>query len=70
MNLTFNTTYHPEFDGQTKRVNHVIEDMLVMYVMDKSSIWEDYLHLVEFSYNNGHQASLKISPFEALYGRK
>jgi hypothetical protein len=48
----------------------VIEDMLRMYVMDKPSKWEDYLHLVEFSYNNGYQASLKMSPFEALYGRK
>jgi hypothetical protein len=31
---------------------------------------EVYLHLVEFSYNNGYQGSLKMSPFEALYGRK
>jgi hypothetical protein len=69
-NLNFNTTYHPESDGQTKRVNQVIEDMLRMYVMDKPSKWKDYLHLVEFSYNNGYQASLKMSPFEALYGRK
>jgi hypothetical protein len=69
-NLNFNTTYHPESDGKTERVNQVIEDMLRMYVMDKPSKWEDYLHLVEFSYNNGHQASLKMSPFEALYGRK
>ena len=38
--------------------------------MDKPSKWEDYLHLVEFSYNNGYQASLKMSPFEVLYGRK
>jgi hypothetical protein len=28
------------------------------------------LHLIEFAYNNGYQASLKMSPFEALYGRK
>jgi hypothetical protein len=48
----------------------VIEDMLRMYVIDKPSKWEDYLHLVEFSYNNVYQASLKMSPFEALYGRK
>jgi hypothetical protein len=48
----------------------VIEDVLRMYVMDKPSKWEDYLHLVEFAYNNGYQASLKMSPFEALYGRK
>ena len=29
-----------------------------------------YLHLVEFAYNNGHQASLGMSPYEALYGRR
>jgi hypothetical protein len=69
-NLNFSMTYHPESDGKTKRVNQVIEDMLRMYVMDKPSKWEDYLHLVEFSYNNGYQASLKMIPFEALYGRK
>jgi hypothetical protein len=67
-NLNFSTTYHPESDGQTERVNRVIEDMLRMYVMDKPSRWEDYLHLVEFSYNNGYHVSLKMSPFEALYG--
>jgi hypothetical protein len=65
-NLNFSTAYHPESNGQTERVNQVIEDMLRMYVMDKPSKWEDYLHLVEFTYNNGYQASLKMSPFEAL----
>jgi hypothetical protein len=48
----------------------VIEDMLRMYVMDKRSKWEYCLHLVEFYYNNGYHASLKMSPFEALYVRK
>jgi hypothetical protein len=70
MNLNFNTTYHPESDGQTERVNQVIEDMIRMYVMDKPYKWEEYLHLVEFAYNNGYQASLKMMPFEALYARK
>jgi hypothetical protein len=69
-NLNFITTYHLESDGKTKRVNQVIENMLRMYVMDKPSKWEDYLHLVEFAYNNGYQELLKMSPFEALYGRK
>ncbi|KAH9293018.1 hypothetical protein KI387_041778, partial [Taxus chinensis] len=32
--------------------------------------WEDYLPLVEFPYNNTYHASLKMAPFEALYGRK
>jgi hypothetical protein len=34
-NLNFSTSYHHESDGQKKRVNRVIEDMLRMYVMDK-----------------------------------
>ena len=34
------------------------------------SKWEDYLNLVDFSYNNGHQESLGLTPFKALYGRK
>ena len=38
--------------------------------MDKPSKWEDYLHLVEFAYNNGYKDSLIMIPFEALYGRK
>src|SRR5713226_2712960 len=44
--------------------------MLRMYVMNKPTKWEDYLHLVEFSYNNGQQSSLGMSPYEALYGRR
>jgi hypothetical protein len=45
-NLNFSTTNHPQTDGWTKRVNQVIEYMLRMYVMDKSSKWEDCLNLV------------------------
>jgi hypothetical protein len=69
-NLNFSTTYHPHSDGQTERVSRIIEDMLRMYGMDKPSKWEGHLHLVEFAYNNGYQYSLRMSPFEALYGRK
>jgi hypothetical protein len=32
--------------------------------------WESNLSYAEFSYNNSYQASIKMSPFEALYGRK
>ena len=68
--IHFSTAYHPQTDGKTERVNHVLEEMLCMYVMQQPTKWEDYLHLVEFSYNNGYQDSLKMSPFEALYGRQ
>jgi hypothetical protein len=70
MNLNLSKTYHPEPDGKIERTNKIIEDMLRMYVMDHPSKWKDYIHLVEFSYNNGYQASLKMILFEALHGRK
>ena len=70
MNLNLCKTYHPDPYGKTKRTNGIIEDMLRIYVMDQPSKWEDYIHLVQFTYNNGYKASLKMSLFEALYGRK
>ena len=68
--MNFSTTYLSQIDGKKESVNQVIEDMLRVYVMDKPSKWDDYFHLVEFAYNNGYHASLKMSPFETLYGKK
>ncbi|XP_016755339.1 uncharacterized protein [Gossypium hirsutum] len=34
------------------------------------SSWEEYLSLAKFAYNNSYQSSIKMEPFEALYGRK
>jgi hypothetical protein len=67
--LLFSIAYHPKTDGQTERVNQILEDMLRMHVMHQPKKWEDYLPLVEFTYNNDYQESLKMSPFEVLYGR-
>ena len=41
-----------------------------MYVIERPTKWEDYLHMVEFAYNNGFQGSAKMIPFEILCGRK
>ena len=68
--LKFSTAYHPQTDGHTERINQVLEDMLRMYVSDYPKKWQDYLHLVEFSYNNHYHASAKLSCFEILYGIK
>jgi transposase InsO family protein len=61
-NLNFNRTYHPKSYGRIERINRIIEDMLRMYVMEKPSRWEESIHLVEFSYNNGYQESLNMIP--------
>lgn len=68
--LNFSTAYHPQTDGQTERVNQVVEDMLRSYVMQQPSKWEDYLHLVELVYNNNYHTSLQMRPFEVLYRGK
>ena len=68
--LNFSTLFHPQTDGKNERVNQVLEDLLRMYVKDQPGKWEDYLHLVEFSYNNNYQASVRFSPFKILHGRK
>jgi hypothetical protein len=67
--LNLSTSYHPEKDGQTKRVKQFMEDILRMYVMDNQTHWEKYLPLVEFSYNNIFHSSIRMTPYEALYGR-
>jgi transposase InsO family protein len=69
-NLDYSSAYHPQTDGQTERVNQVLEDMLRACVLAYDKCWEDSLAFAEFSYNNGYHASLKKAPFEALYGRK
>jgi hypothetical protein len=70
MKLRFSTAYHPQTDGQTERTNQVLEDMLRACAIQYGTSWDKCLPYAEFSYNNSYQASLKKSPFEALYGRK
>jgi hypothetical protein len=68
--LHYSSTFHPQTDGQTERVNQVLEDLLRAYVLTYGFDWEKSLSYAEFSYNNSYQANLKMAPFEALYGRK
>ena len=47
-----------------------MQDMLRACALDYGSSWDENLPYVEFSYNNSYQSSLKMAPFEALYGRR
>ena len=38
-------------------------------MIDFRGNWDDYLPLIEFSYNNSYHSSIGMAPFEALYGR-
>jgi transposase InsO family protein len=68
--LLHSSAYHPQTSGQTERVNQILEDMLRACVLEFPQKWDDCLPLVEFSYNNSYQESIKMAPFEALYGRR
>ncbi|GJZ36098.1 putative reverse transcriptase domain-containing protein [Tanacetum coccineum] len=68
--LDMSTTYHPEIDRQSERTIQTLKDMLRACVVNFGKGWEKHLPIVEFSYNNSYHASIKASPFEALYGRK
>ena len=68
--LKFSTSYHPQTDMQSERTIQIIEDMLRVCTIEIKGLWEDYLHLAKFSYNNSYKASIKMVPFEALSSRK
>ncbi|KAK8651488.1 hypothetical protein V6N13_141089 [Hibiscus sabdariffa] len=44
--------------------------MLRGCVIDFRGSWEEFLPLAEFAYNNSYRASIRMAPYEALYGRK
>jgi hypothetical protein len=68
--LNFSSVYHPQTDGQTERVNQILEDMLRACALKDKKSWDKCLPYAKFSYNNSYQKSMKISPFEVLYGCK
>jgi transposase InsO family protein len=68
--LNFSLAYHHQTNGKTERTNQVLEDMLRTSALKHGDSWDKSLPYAEFSYNNSYQASLEMSSFEALYGRK
>jgi len=52
--LQYSSAYHPQMDGQTKRVNQILEDLLRACVLTYGTNWEKSLSYVEFTYNNSY----------------
>lgn len=63
------SAYHPQTDGQTERVNRVLEDTLRHYINAEHTNWEALLPMVEFAINNSKHASSQCTPFYLNYGR-
>ena len=68
--LDMSTTFHLQTDGQSERTIQVLEVMLRACVIDFGARWDQHLPLAEFAYYNSYHSSIKMAPFEALYGRR
>ena len=68
--LTFSIVFHPHIDSESKRVIQILEDLLRACVLELKGNWDDHLPLMEFAYNNSFQDSIRMAPFEGLYGRR
>jgi hypothetical protein len=63
------SAFHPQTDGQTERVNRVVEEMLRHFVHTRQDDWDSHLATVEFAINNAHQESTGNTPFFLNYGQ-
>ncbi|GKA12229.1 reverse transcriptase domain-containing protein [Tanacetum coccineum] len=70
MNMSASFNILTEKDDQSKRTIQTLKDMLRACVIDFGKGWDRHLPLLEFSYNNSYHTSIKVAPFESLYGRK
>jgi hypothetical protein len=68
VSLSMSSSYHPQNDGQTERVNQCMETFLRCYVHACPSKWLDWLSHGEYWYNTSTHSAIGCSSFEALYG--
>nr|GFB12883.1 uncharacterized protein [Tanacetum cinerariifolium] len=68
--LSFSTSFHPQTDGQTERVNALLELSLRHYVSANQHDWAKLLDVAQFSYNMQRSEATGKSPFELVTGRQ
>jgi len=66
--VKLSSAHHPQTDGQTERVNQVLESLLRAFVNGRQNNWVDLLPFAEFAYNNARHESTGNSPFYINYG--
>jgi Integrase core domain len=66
--INMSTTYHPQTDGQSERLNQCLEQYLRCMMGQQSKKWMRWLYLAKWWYNTNHHTSINMTPFKALYG--
>lgn len=67
--LKCSTAYHLQTDGQSEVMNWGLEQYLRAFTHERPSRWTVLLPWAEYSLNISYHASIKMAPFQALYGR-
>ncbi|KAH9657888.1 Endonuclease [Citrus sinensis] len=66
--LKFSTSFHPQTDGQTERINSLLEMYLRHYLSAHQRDWAKLLDVAQFSYNLQRSEATGKSPFEIIMG--
>ncbi|OQE16552.1 hypothetical protein PENFLA_c027G03970 [Penicillium flavigenum] len=66
--LRYSTAFHPQTDGQTERMNQTLEHYLRCFIDEQQKMWPTLLRIAEFACNNAVNATIGMSPFQALLG--
>ncbi|RVW96360.1 hypothetical protein CK203_020887 [Vitis vinifera] len=67
--LHMSSAYHPQTDSQSKVVNRCVEQYLRCFVSQQPRKWSSFLPWAEFWYNTTYHSSIRMTAFQALYGR-
>ncbi|KAK2971376.1 hypothetical protein RJ640_030342 [Escallonia rubra] len=68
--LHFSTSFHPQTNGQTERVNALLECYLRHFVSANQTDWARLLDVAQFSYNLMRSEATNQSPFEIAIGQQ
>jgi hypothetical protein len=61
--LHFMLSYHPQANGQTERVNQMLEQYLRIHCNYQQDNWSNWLPIAEFAYNNTESSATGATPF-------